>query len=84
MQFCSNEIFIETLDSTFIEVIFMIEKASDQKTQHTQEISDNFMLLDSQFIKQTWYHVLLDYSEKFCIKLYKYLKQCKIMFEINA
>ena len=29
MQFYSNEIFTETLDSTFIEVIFMIRKASD-------------------------------------------------------
>ena len=51
VQFCSSEIFTEILNSTLIEIISVIEKALNQETQYTQEILNNFMLLNSQFIK---------------------------------
>ena len=50
MQFHSNEIFTETLNFTFIEIISVIKKALNQETQYTQEILSNFMLLNSEFM----------------------------------
>ena len=53
VQFHSSEILTEILDSTFIEIISVIRKASDQETQHIQEILSDLMLLNSWFIKWT-------------------------------
>ena len=47
VQFCSNEILTEILNSIFIKVISVIKEALNQETQHVQEILNNFILLDS-------------------------------------
>ena len=51
MQFQNSEIFTKILNSTSVEVISVIEEALNQEIQHAQEILNNFMLLNSQFIK---------------------------------
>ena len=47
VQFCSSKVFTETLDFIFIEIISVIEEASNQKTQYMQEILNNLILLNS-------------------------------------
>ena len=51
VQSQNSEIFTRILNSIFVEMISVIKEASDQEIQYVQEISDNFILLNSQFIK---------------------------------
>ena len=51
MQSQNSKIFTKILNSISVEVISVIEEASNQEIQHTQKILNNLMLLNSQFIK---------------------------------
>ena len=51
MQSQNSEIFTKILNSTFVEVISVIEEALNKEIQYVQEILNDFMLLNSQFIK---------------------------------
>ena len=72
-----------TLSATVV-VASAVSAIWAQEVQHNQAEFSDLMLLNSRVKKQVWYWASSDYADKFHIALHKFLKQCEIIFEIEA